>query len=202
MEFVPCCLPAMFSTLQNFCCVYAIRYCNIMLHLHSHTRQYYQMNKRCQFAVTLYCNQNSPQLGAFLRWYRSPPSFLRLTKEGTSARLVFSTSLMASLIRSVGGLLKYVYQALWLVDQNAEVIGQSINRRGVAQEFPHHVSVSSSFSARFLYGFPYRFQRAWTVLCSTKHPLDVVRVGAWNSLVLDAFCLQVARAWAPNLPYL
>ena len=42
--------------------------------------------------------------------------------------------------------------------------------------------VSSSVSARFLYGFPYRFQRAWTVLCSVKHPLDVVRVGAWNSL--------------------
>ena len=43
--------------------------------------------------------------------------------------------------------------------------------------------VSSSISARFLYGFPYRFQRAWTVLCSMKHPLDVVRVGAWNSLL-------------------
>ena len=42
--------------------------------------------------------------------------------------------------------------------------------------------VSSFVSARFLYGFPYRFQRAWTVLCSMKHPLDVVRVGAWNSL--------------------
>ena len=34
--------------------------------------------------------------------------------------------------------------------------------------------------------FPYRFQRAWTVLCSMKHPLDVVRVGAWNSLWLDS----------------
>ena len=43
--------------------------------------------------------------------------------------------------------------------------------------------VSSSVSARFLYGFPYRFQRAWTVLCSMKYPLDVVRVGAWNSLI-------------------
>ena len=41
-------------------------------------------------------------------------------------------ALMASLIRSVGGLLKYFYQALWLVDLNADVIGQSINRRGVA----------------------------------------------------------------------
>ena len=43
--------------------------------------------------------------------------------------------------------------------------------------------VSSSVSARFLYGLPYRFQREWTVLCSMKHPLDVVRVGAWNSLI-------------------
>ena len=39
---------------------------------------------------------------------------------------------MASLIRSVGGLLKYFYQALWLVDLNVEVIGQSMNKRGVA----------------------------------------------------------------------
>ena len=46
--------------------------------------------------------------------------------------IVCFTSLMASLIRSVGGLLKYFYQALWLVDLNAEVIGQPINRRGVA----------------------------------------------------------------------
>ena len=37
-------------------------------------------------------------------------------------------------------------------------------------------------SARFLYGFPYRFQKAWTVLCSMKHPPDAVRVGAWKSL--------------------
>ena len=41
--------------------------------------------------------------------------------------------------------------------------------------------VFSSFSARFLYGFPCRFQRAWAVLWSMKHLLDVVRVGAWNS---------------------
>ena len=87
-----------------------------------------------------------------------------------------------SLIRSVGGLSKYFYRGLWLDYLNADVIGQSINRRGVALDFPHHVTVSSSFSARFLYGFPCRFQRAWTVLCSMKHPLDVVRVGACNSL--------------------
>ena len=46
--------------------------------------------------------------------------------------LVCSTSLMASLIRSVGGLSKYFYQGLWLADLNADVVGQSINRRGVA----------------------------------------------------------------------
>ena len=46
--------------------------------------------------------------------------------------VVCSTSLMALLIRSVGGLLNYFYQALWLVDLNAEVTGLSINRRGVA----------------------------------------------------------------------
>ena len=96
--------------------------------------------------------------------------------------LVCSTSPIASLIRSVGGLSKCFYQGLWLADLNAVVIGQSINRRGVAEEFPDHVTVSSSFSARFLYGFPYRFQREWTVPWSTRHPLDVVRVEAWNSL--------------------
>ena len=82
----------------------------------------------------------------------------------------------------VGGLSKYFGQGLWLADLNADVVGQSTNKHGVAKDFPHHVTVSSSFSARFLYGFPYRFQRAWTVLCSMKHTLDVVRVGAWNSL--------------------
>ena len=59
---------------------------------------------------------------------------------------------------------------------NADVIGQTINRRGIAWEFPHHVTVSSSFSAWFLYGFPYRFQRAWTVLRSMRHPLDSSRI--------------------------
>ena len=46
--------------------------------------------------------------------------------------VVCSTSLMAWLIRSVGGLLKCFYHALWLVDLNTEVIGRSINRRGIA----------------------------------------------------------------------
>ena len=46
--------------------------------------------------------------------------------------IVCSTSLMASLIRSVGGLSKYFYQGLWLADLNADVVGQSMNRRGVA----------------------------------------------------------------------
>ena len=90
---------------------------------------------------------------------------------------------MALLIRSVGGLSKCFYQGLWLAVLSADVIVQSINRRGVAWEFPYYGMVSSSVSARFLFGFPYRFQRAWTVLCSMKHPLDVVRVGAWNSLL-------------------
>ena len=97
--------------------------------------------------------------------------------------LVCFTSLMASLIKSVnvGGLSKCFYQSFWLVDLNADMIGQSIKKRGVAYEFPRHVTVSSSFPVRFLYGFPYRFLRAWTVLWSMKHLLDVVRVGAWNS---------------------
>ena len=46
--------------------------------------------------------------------------------------IVCSTSLMASLIRSVGGLSKCFYQGLWLAVLSADVIGQSINRRGVA----------------------------------------------------------------------
>ena len=62
---------------------------------------------------------------------------------------------MASVIRSVGDLLKYFYQALWLVDLNAEVIGQSINRHGVA--IPQSRDCFFFLSARFLYGFPYRF---------------------------------------------
>ena len=49
-----------------------------------------------------------------------------------NSNLVCSTSLMASLIRSVGGLSKCFYQGLWLAVLSADVIGQSINRRGVA----------------------------------------------------------------------
>ena len=37
--------------------------------------------------------------------------------------IVCSTSLMASLIRSVGGFSKYFYQGLWLADLNADVVG-------------------------------------------------------------------------------
>ena len=73
-------------------------------------------------------------------------------------------------------------QGLWLANVTADVIGRSINRRGVAYEFPHHVTVSFSFPTRFLYGFP--FQRAWTVLWSMKHPLFIVQVGAWTSRYL------------------
>ena len=46
--------------------------------------------------------------------------------------VVCSTSLMASLIRSVGGPSKCFYQGLWLAVLSADVIGQSINRNGVA----------------------------------------------------------------------
>ena len=53
-------------------------------------------------------------------------------KEFAIHQLVCSTSLMASLIRSVGGFSKYFNQGLWLADLNADVIGQSINKYGVA----------------------------------------------------------------------
>ena len=56
----------------------------------------------------------------------------RRRSKNTSKPLVCSTSLMASPISDVGGLSKYFYQDLWLADLNADVIGQSINRRGVA----------------------------------------------------------------------
>ena len=52
--------------------------------------------------------------------------------EDESAILVCSTSLMASFIRSIGVLSKYFYQGLWLADPNTDVIGLSINRRGIA----------------------------------------------------------------------
>ena len=39
---------------------------------------------------------------------------------------------MASQIRSVGGLSKYFDQGWWLADLNADGIGQSIYRRGIA----------------------------------------------------------------------
>ena len=47
-------------------------------------------------------------------------------------KVVCSTSLMASLIRSLGGLSKCFYQCLWLTVLSADVIGQYINRSGVA----------------------------------------------------------------------
>ena len=50
----------------------------------------------------------------------------------TTGGLVCSTSLMALLIRSIGGLSKYFYQGLRLAVLSADVIGQSINRHGVA----------------------------------------------------------------------
>ena len=63
---------------------------------------------------------------------------------------------MASIIRSVSGLSKCFYQRLWLADL-----------------------------ARFLYGFPISIQipegMDSLVLLETWHPLDIVRVWAWNS---------------------
>ena len=53
----------------------------------------------------------------------------------------------------------------------------------------------SSFSARFLFGFPYIFQKLWTVLLSMRHPLDVVRVGAWNSLLHHNTQLYCSLQW-------
>ena len=132
-------------------------------------------------------------------WWGAPARLAgRWLKAEEPLSVVCSKSLMASLTRSVGGLSKYFCQGLWLTDLNADVVGQSINKHGVAQDFPHHVTVSSSFSARFLYGFPYRFQRAWTVLCSLKHPLDVVRVRAWNSILFPARLMCTPQAWGIN----
>ena len=50
--------------------------------------------------------------------------------------IVYSTSLMTSLIRSVGGLSTCFCQGLWLADLNADVVGKSINRRGVCLGIP------------------------------------------------------------------
>ena len=105
--------------------------------------------------------------------YRIACNIILLGTDGdhhwTRIYVVCSTSLMSSLLSSVGGLSKYFNQDLRLAVLSCDVIGQSKNRRGVAQEFPHYGMVSSVY-VRFLYGFPYRFQRAWTVLWSTKHP--------------------------------
>ena len=115
--------------------------------------------------------------------------------------LVCSRSLIALLIRSIGGLSNSFYQSLRLVDLSADMIGQSIDRRGVIKEFPHHVTVCLFFLfCTILYGFPYRFQRTWTVLWSTRHPLDVVQVGSWNSLhhsPFSPYCcpLQFITQW-------
>ena len=92
-------------------------------------------------------------------------------------------SLLASLIRSVGGFSQCFYQDLYLIAPSADVIDQSINRHGVAYKFPHYGMVCSSFSAGFLYGFSYRFERPWAVIWSMRQSLNGVRVGAWNTLL-------------------
>ena len=135
---------------------------------------------RCYFKVSTICDE-------YIRYWTNVVCF---------------TSLMASLIRSVGGLSKCFYQGLWLADLNADVIGQSMNRRGVAQEFPYHVTGSSSFSARFLYGFPYRFQRAWPGGGTRVHHGRVGSAGLcdlkilhmWRRLKKGVKILQ----WPPN----
>ena len=99
----------------------------------------------------------------------------------SSCIIVCSMSLMASHIRAVGGLSNCFYEGcdwlflvlMWLVNLQIDV------------GLPWSSLIIGWFLLLFLYGFPYRFQRPWTVLWSTKHPLDVVRIGAWNSLVVS-----------------
>ena len=70
-----------------------------------------------------------------LRWVASlPVLFWPLHHRFVSRHsvLLCFTSLMASLIRYVGGLSKCFSQGLWLADLNADVIGQSMNRHVVA----------------------------------------------------------------------
>ena len=64
--------------------------------------------------------------------------------------LVCSTSLMALLIRSIGGLSKCFYQGLWLADLNTDVIGQSINRHG---GLPRNSLLTWLFLFPFLHDF-------------------------------------------------
>ena len=72
-------------------------------------------------------------------------------KSSLTPPLVCLTSPMVSLNKSTGGPSKYFYQGLWLADANADVIGQSTNKHEVALEFPHHVTVSSSFLHDFVW---------------------------------------------------
>ena len=84
---------------------------------------------------TDYDNTQRPKLASGERTYTSGSKLLTCVADmhlfQTDGALVCSTSLMALLIRSVGGLSKCFYQGLWLADLNADVIGQSINRCGV-----------------------------------------------------------------------
>ena len=77
-----------------------------------------------------------------------------VTAVRAAARLVCSTSLMASLIRSVGGLSKYFYKGLWLADLNADVVGQSIIDVGL----PRNSLVTWLFLLPFLHDFCMDFQ--------------------------------------------
>ena len=67
----------------------------------------------------------------------------------------------------------------------------------------HSVLVSSSLFmlfAQFLSGFPYRFQRLWTVLRSIRRLLDALRVEAWNSLLTLCFLLAVSLRHSLKTP--
>ena len=80
------------------------------------------------------CLTTSLVIDGQMDWTINRAAWSQLKSDILPAEVVCSTSLMASLIRSVGGLSKYFYLGLWLDYLNADVIGQSINRCGVAYD--------------------------------------------------------------------
>ena len=72
-----------------------------------------------------------PTLGRLTSLHRLGKLFSNTRDDHWGTEVVYSTSLMASLFRSISGLSKCFYQGLRLADLNADVIGPSINRRGV-----------------------------------------------------------------------
>ena len=77
-------------------------------------------------------NGDSIRIGIAIIWNLLPDA--PMTIWGMWYDNSYTTSLMASHVRSVGGISKYFDQGLWLAYLNADVtvFGQSINRRGVA----------------------------------------------------------------------